>query len=83
MWSVIPYACPGTDRNVELVETLLDAEAGHPHAFPSAIVLPPGSHEDRVRRIAAWPADAKWKDVVLAAYRRFSDRYDTIKVSHE
>jgi hypothetical protein len=38
------------DDNVEMVSRLLeDARAGLDHAFPNAVLLPPGSVEDRLR----------------------------------
>jgi hypothetical protein len=39
-----------SDRNIELVATLLtDAQARRDHAYPSALILPPGVAEDRLR----------------------------------
>ena len=79
-----------TDRNIELVATLLtDAQAGRGHAHPSALVLPPGAAEDRLRWLDTWPApgpadafahlglppDAAWPAVVEAAYARFPDHW--------
>lgn len=79
-----------TDRNIELVATLLtDAQAGRGHAYPSALVLPPGTAEDRLRWLDTWPAlgppdafahlglapDAAWPAVVEAAYARFADHW--------
>ncbi|MBX9701804.1 MAG: hypothetical protein K2X74_20380 [Acetobacteraceae bacterium] len=74
------------DRNIELVATLLEAaRAGRGHAFPGAIVLPPGAVADPQRWMGTWPrpgpvetfawlglpADAHWGAVVTAAYARF------------
>jgi hypothetical protein len=79
-----------SDRNVELVSTLLaDGRAGAEHAIPGALVLPPGAVEDRLRWLDNWPeqgpaegiswlglpADATWSDVVIAAYARFQDHW--------
>ena len=79
-----------TDRNIELVATLLtDAQAGRNHAYPSALVLPPGAAEDRLRWLDTWPdpgpaeafarlglpPGAGWPAVVEAAYARFADHW--------
>lgn len=79
-----------TDRNIELVATLLeDARAGREHAFPGSLVLPPGAVEDRWRWLHTWPGlgpeeafawlglppDANWSSVVTAAYARFEDHW--------
>ncbi len=79
-----------SDRNIELVATLLtDAQAGRDHAYPSALVLPPGTAEDRLRWLDTWPdpgpaeafawlglpPDAGWPAVVEAAYARFADHW--------
>lgn len=79
-----------SDRNIELVATLLtDAQAGRDHAYPSALVLPPGAAEDRLRWLDTWPnpgpadafarlglpPDADWPAVVEAAYARFADHW--------
>ena len=79
-----------SDRNTELVATLLtDAQAGRDHAYPSALVLPPGTAEDRLRWLDTWPdpgpadafarlglpPDAGWPAVVEAAYARFADHW--------
>jgi hypothetical protein len=82
----VPTVDVRTDRNVELVATLLeDAQAGRDSAYPGSLVLPPGSVEDRMRWIGAWPelgpeeacawlglsSEASWEAVVSAAYARF------------
>ena len=79
-----------SDRNVELVATLLaDARAGREHAYPGALVLPPGAAEDRVRWLGTWPEpgpaeafasfglppEASWPAVAEAAYVRFEDHW--------
>ena len=44
------------DDNIEMVSRLLDdARAGLDHAIPSAILLPPGSVDDRLRWLRSWP----------------------------
>lgn len=44
------------DNNLEMVSRLLeDAQAGREHAFPGAILLPPGSVEDATRSLRPWP----------------------------
>lgn len=78
-----------SDRNVELAATLLaDARAGAEHAFPGALVLPPGV-PDRLRWLRHWPElgpadgivalglapDAAWAAIVQAAYARFEDHW--------
>ena len=78
------------DANIELVSTLLDhAKNGSRHAFPGALLLPPGPLEDRLGWIRTWngvepveavqalglPSDATWEEVVIAAYERFADHW--------
>lgn len=78
------------DDNVEMVSRLLDdALAGRDHAFPSAVLLPPGSVEDRLRWLGSWPevgpvgalaflgvpVMASWPEAVAAAYERFADHW--------
>ena len=78
------------DDNVEMVSRLLeDARAGLDHAFPNAILLPPGSVEDRLRWLSSWPeidpvdtlaflglsGTAPWREVLVAAYERFADHW--------
>ena len=82
----VPTVDVRTDRNVELVATLLeDAQAGRDSAYPGSLVLPPGSVEDRMRWIGTWPelgpvegcawlglsSEVSWEAVVSAAYARF------------
>ncbi|MEG9504092.1 MAG: hypothetical protein MIN69_19905 [Methylorubrum extorquens] len=44
------------DANIEMISRLVDdAWAGRANAFPGAVLLPPGSVEDRLRRLRAWP----------------------------
>lgn len=57
--------------------------------YRGAVVLPPGSVEDRLRWVRSWPeigpgetvgwlgvpAGAAWREVVVAAYRRFPDHW--------
>lgn len=79
-----------TDRNIELVETLLtDLRADLPHACPATIVLPPGCAADALRWVDKWreirplaaldwlglARDAAWEDVAGAAYARFRDHW--------
>jgi len=79
-----------SNRNVELVATLLaDARAGREHAYPGALVLPPGAVEDCSRWLHTWPRlgpakafawlglppEASWPAVVGAAYARFEDHW--------
>ena len=79
-----------SNRNVELVATLLaDARAGREHAFPGALVLPPGAVEDGSRWLDTWPEigpakafawlgvppDAGWEALVGTAYARFEDHW--------
>lgn len=86
-----------SDRNIELVATLLaDAQAGRDHAYPSALVLPPGAAEDRLRWLDTWPelgpADAfawlgqppgaGWPAVVEAAYARSPDHWAVAVAYH-
>jgi hypothetical protein len=78
------------DDNIEMVSRLLeDARLELDHAFPHAILLPPGSVEDRLRWLRSWPeidpvgtlaflglsATAPWKEAVVAAYERFADHW--------
>lgn len=78
------------DDNVEMVSRLAeDARGGHRLAIPGAILLPPGSVDDRLRWIGSWPdigpADAvshlglpetaSWESIVMAAYDRFPDHW--------
>lgn len=78
------------DDNVELVSRLLaDLREGQENAIPGALVLPPGSAEDSLRWLQAWPElgppealdvlglsrRAEWKQVLEAAYARFSDHW--------
>jgi hypothetical protein len=79
-----------SDRNIELAATLLtDARAGRRHAYPAALVLPPGAVTDDLRWLGRWPAlgpvqafgwfgleaQATWEMVVKAAYERFHDHW--------
>ena len=79
-----------TDRNVELVSTLLSGPICNPeHGDLSVVVLPPGSVQDAWRWLECWPdhrpreaspwlglpRDAKWSDVVRAAYERFAGHW--------
>jgi hypothetical protein len=78
------------DENVEMVSRLAeDAEAGLAHAIPGDVVLPAGAIEDRLRWVHSWPEigpaeavawlglpeGAEWREIVLAAYRRFPDHW--------
>ena len=78
------------DANVELVSRLLDdARTGSDHAIPQAVVLPPGSCEDRLRWITACsrlrpeeslamldlPSDANWPAVVTRCYERYANHW--------
>ena len=77
------------NRNTELAATLLaDARAGHEHAYPAALVLPPGSVEEPLRWMDTAPLGpaetfvwlgltpgADWPEVVEAAYLRFEDHW--------
>jgi hypothetical protein len=76
------------EANVELVSTLLNAaERGDEHAFPAAIVLPIRVSPDELRwidspggrptppeakAILGVPDDAPFREIVIAAYERFS-----------
>jgi len=86
-----------TDDNVELVSRLLeDAQAGLDHAFPGAVLLPPGSLGDRLRWIDSWPRvgpaealawlglseETPWNAVVAAAYGRFPDHWAACVAYH-
>src|SRR4051812_37635811 len=45
-----------SDGNIELVATLLEeARAGREHAYPGALVLPPGALSESLRWIDTWP----------------------------
>jgi len=78
------------DDNVEMVSRLLeDARAGLDHAFPHAVLLPPGSVEDGLRWLRSWPdigsvetlaflglvGTATWNEAVIASYERFADHW--------
>jgi hypothetical protein len=86
-----------TDDNVEMVSRLLeDARAGSDHAFPGAVLLPPGSLADGLRWIDSWPRpgpaealaslglpeDAPWNAVVASAYARFPDHWAACVAYH-
>ncbi len=79
-----------TDRNVELVTTLLeDVRAGRENAQPGSFVLPPGAVDDGLRWLDSYPApgpvtalawlglsaDATWPQVAEAVYARFHDHW--------
>jgi hypothetical protein len=79
-----------SDGNIELVATLLaEARAGWEHAYPGALVLPPGALSDSLRWFDTWPQlgpadsiawlglppDASWPTVVSAAYARFEGHW--------
>ena len=79
-----------SDSNIEMVSTLLDdLGSDRPNAVPGAILLPPDAVADELRWIKKWPhlspvdavewlglpADAEWRAVVEAAYRRFPDHW--------
>ena len=78
------------DMNVEMVATLLnDAREGRANAYPTTLVMPPGSAEDSLRWLNTWPrmepqdafawlglaADATWEQIVQAAYAQFEDHW--------
>jgi hypothetical protein len=78
------------DRNIELAETVLaDIQADPEHACPGALVLPPGSFEDRLRWFSNWPTlgpleaftrlglptHASWPEVVETSCRLFRDHW--------
>lgn len=86
-----------TDDNVEMVSRLLeDALGGLAHAFPSAVLLPPGSVADRLRWIDSWPRvgpaealawlglpeETSWNPIVAAAYSRFRDHWAACVAYH-
>lgn len=86
-----------TDDNVEMVSRLLeDARAGLDHAFPGAVLLPPGAVADPLRWIDSWPhvgpAEAlawlglpvgtPWNTVVAAAYSRFQAHWAACVAYH-
>jgi hypothetical protein len=76
------------EANVELVSALLDAACrGDEYAFPTAVVLPIGVCSDEFRWLDAlgWrptppeakailtvPDDASFREIVIAAFERFS-----------
>ena len=85
-----PEIVVGADANIEMVSRLLeDARAGRDHAFPGAVLLPPGAVENDMRWLRSWPevgplktlawlglpANAAWRDEVVAAYARFPDHW--------
>jgi hypothetical protein len=85
-----PVVEVGVDENIELVSRLLeDARLGLEHAFPGAVLLPPGSLEDRFRWVRSWPTigpqetlgwlglneRASWTEVIVSIYARFSDHW--------
>jgi hypothetical protein len=80
----------GSDRNIELAETLLaDCKAGRENATPGALVLPPGSVKEHLRWLDTWPElgprgafaelglvpEASWPEVVEASYALFQDHW--------
>ena len=80
----------GSDRNVELAETLLaDLKAGRENACPGALVLPPGAVREHLRWLDTWPErgpeeafaglgllpEASWPEVVKACYSLFQDHW--------
>ena len=86
----MPFVEVHADNNVEMVSRLLeDARLGQEHAFPGALLLPPGAIEDRFRWVRSWPTvepretlgclglneRASWNEVVPATYTRFSDHW--------
>jgi hypothetical protein len=79
-----------TDQNIELVATLFDdARSDRANAYPSSLLLPPGTLEDRLRWIDTWPdlrpqeafawlglsSQADWEAIVRAVYARFEDHW--------
>jgi hypothetical protein len=79
-----------TDQNIELVATLSkDARSNRANAYPSSLVLPPGTPEDRLRWLDTWPdlrpqeafawlglsSQADWDAIVRAVYARFADHW--------
>nr|WP_294500982.1 hypothetical protein [uncultured Rhodopila sp.] len=71
-----------------MVATLFgDAREGRANAFPSALVLPPGTIKDGLRWLKTWPEmgpretfawlglepEATREEIVQAAYTRFED----------
>jgi len=77
-------------RNMETCATLLaDVLADREHAFPESIVLPPGSTEEHLRWLDAFPKpgpidafarlglapDAKWEELVEQCYLLFRDHW--------
>lgn len=86
-----------TDDNIELVSTLSVALAERlSHAFPAALVLPPGSVEDEERWLdiwpnlyaLAWPDDRKeerqqaWDEILRLNYERFHDHWAAAVAYH-
>jgi hypothetical protein len=86
----LPVLDVRNDRNIEVVATLLgDAREGRENAYPATVVLPPDSVEDSLRWLNGWPemgpqkaftwlgaaADARWREIVEAAYSRFEDHW--------
>jgi len=78
------------DRNIEMVATRSgDAREGRTNAYPSALVLPPGAVEGRLRWLKNWPEmgpgetfawlglapEATRDEIVQAAYARFEDHW--------
>lgn len=85
-----PFVDVRSDENTEIVSRLLeDARADRESGCPGALVLPPGSAEDRFRWIGTWPQvgpvdavaaiglaeGASWKDIVIAVYERFPEHW--------
>jgi hypothetical protein len=79
-----------SDRNIELAATLLtDLQAGRENACLGALVLPPGSVEDRLRWLDTWPKlgpaeafawlglahNVTWPEVIKASYALFQDHW--------
>jgi len=86
----LPLLDVQTDRNIELVATLLgDARAGRGNACPATLLLPPGTVENGLRWLKTWPkmgpqetfcwlgsaAEASWKEIVTAVYTRFENHW--------
>ena len=85
-----PEVVVGADDDIEMVSRLLeDARTGRDHAFPGAVLLPPGSVPNEMRWLRSWPEiqpaetvtwlgltpSASWKQVIAAAYARFPDHW--------
>jgi hypothetical protein len=79
-----------TDKNIELVETLIEQiDTGEVKHWPGAVVLPPESVDDRLRWVRNWPKiepaealaflgcspDAEWPEIVRASCCRFQDHW--------